>query len=357
MTGEENKAEPAGVILLDGELLKRIESVLFAAGKKLRVEDIATLCGKRGEEKKIIECLLSLQGKYTDSNSSLMVVQDGDCWKLTVHERFLPFVRKIVTQTELKKSVMETLAVLAYKAPMLQSELIKIRTNKAYDHLLQLEEEGYIVRKKKGRTKEISLAPKFFEYFDLPAESMKARFSSVAKVEEEVLQAESRLKEKMEEIIQRKENLKHEEDSYKHAQEKTTQALDKAIAEHPVIELVNDKGQKVELQTYQQAIQKTDEPLESQIEIIENKLGTLEIVKSEPRVEIVDGEITALGEMEVIKEAPEEEAKEIIGEQSESQAGDVDRRVAEILSGFMEPKEEEKKGDSDKKEDEDNKKT
>lgn len=358
MTSEESKAESASFNPSEDELLKRIESILFAAGKKLLVEDIAKLCGKKDEQEKIVEGLRMLQVHYSGSDSSLMVVQDGDSWKLTVREKYLPFVRKIVTQTELKKSVMETLAVLAYKAPMLQSELIKIRTNKAYDHLLQLEEDGYIFRKKKGRTKEIALAPKFFDYFDLPEESLKARFSSVQEVEEQVMHAESRLKEKKDELVKRKETVKNQEDSYKRSQEEKSQALEKAIAEHPVIELVNENGQKVELQTYQQATQKTDEPLESQIEIIENKLGSLEVVKSEPRVEIVEGEITALGEMEVIKEPPEkEEAKEIIGEQSESEAGDVDRRVAEILFGFKKPSEEKTKGELEEKEDEDKKTT
>ena len=58
-------------------------------------------------------------------------------------------VRKIVTETELTRSVMETLAVIAFKYPILQSDLIKLRTNKAYDHLVELEKSGYISRQKR----------------------------------------------------------------------------------------------------------------------------------------------------------------------------------------------------------------
>ena len=137
-----------------------------------------------------------------------MVIQDGPAWKLTVKEQFMPFVRKIVTQTELKKSVMETLAVISYKNPILQSDLIKIRTNKAYDHLDLLEEEGYITRKKAGRTKEITLAQKFFDYFDLPEEALREKFKSVQELESQVEQAEFALKSKKAEIQKSKENQK-----------------------------------------------------------------------------------------------------------------------------------------------------
>jgi DNA-binding PadR family transcriptional regulator len=94
----------------------------------------------------------------------------------------------IVTETELSKTIMETLAVIAFKYPIKQSDLIKIRTNKAYDHLKELEGLGYISRQKHGRTNLIKLTDKFFEYFDLPKEKLREvfkDFSSIAKIIEE----------------------------------------------------------------------------------------------------------------------------------------------------------------------------
>ena len=81
-------------------------------------------------------------------------------------------VRKIVTETELTRSVMETLAVIAFKYPILQSDLIKLRTNKAYDHLVELEKSGYISRQKYC-TNLIKLTDKFFKYFDLTEENLR----------------------------------------------------------------------------------------------------------------------------------------------------------------------------------------
>ncbi len=156
------------------ELIKQLESLLFSSGKAMAVEELALLC--KSEQKDIKKALNELKNHYKEKAGSLMVVDEGNNWKITVKEDFIPLVSKIVTETELSKTIIETLAVIAWKAPVLQSRVINIRTNKAYDHLRYLEEAGYITRGKQGRTKMIRLGNKFFEYFDLPPEKFKQRF-------------------------------------------------------------------------------------------------------------------------------------------------------------------------------------
>ncbi|MBW2975923.1 SMC-Scp complex subunit ScpB [Candidatus Woesearchaeota archaeon] len=167
-------------------LKNKIEALLFSSGRKMDWEEISKLTNAKPGE--IQESLEELRQEYDGKASSLMLVNEGSAWKLTVREQFLPLVRKIVTETELSKTVLETLAVIAFKYPIKQSELIKIRTNKAYDHLKELEEMGYISRQKRGRTYLIKLTQKFFEYFDLQEEKLKEQFrdfASIAKVIED----------------------------------------------------------------------------------------------------------------------------------------------------------------------------
>jgi len=154
-------------------------------------EELSKLTGVGQEH--IKSALHELKKHYEDVKSSLMVANEGNFWKLAVRERFLPLVQKIVTETELPKSVIETLAVIAFKHPILQSEVIKIRTNKAYEHLLELEKAGYITREKFSRTKKIKLTPKFFTYFDLPPEKMKNAFSGFEAVEKAIQDRESQI--------------------------------------------------------------------------------------------------------------------------------------------------------------------
>ena len=166
------------------EIKHKIEALLFSSGKKMSVSQLCALT--REDTSIIVEKLKELQQDYEVKQGSLMVVDEGDEWKITVRERHLTLVKRIVSQTELSKTVMETLATIAWKAPCLQSEIIKIRTNKAYDHIKELEQSGYLTKTKQGRTMLIKLAQKFYDYFDIPQDKVKQVFSKYPELEKDI---------------------------------------------------------------------------------------------------------------------------------------------------------------------------
>ena len=117
---------------------------------------------------------------------SFYLVQKENGWKLTVRDKYVPLVSSIVTSTELEKPLMETLAVIAWKYPITQSEIVKLRNASAYEHMKQLEEQGFIAKEKFGRTFKVKLTKKFFEYFDLPSDEAKQAF--LKQIPQEILQ-------------------------------------------------------------------------------------------------------------------------------------------------------------------------
>lgn len=151
------------------ELKKKIEAVLFAAGRKVELEEIAKLC-KTKDLAAVANTLHALKQEYDEKGSPLLLTPEGNGWKLTVREKYLPLVREITPHTELAKAILETLAVIAWKHPVLQSEVIKIRSTKAYEHIKELLELGFINKEKKGRSYLLKVTGKFFDYFDLPDE-------------------------------------------------------------------------------------------------------------------------------------------------------------------------------------------
>ncbi len=164
--------------------VKRVEAVLFAVGKEITVERLSSLCNL--EQKEVEEILLHLQQTYTERDLAFHLVQRENGWKLTVRDEYLPLVSSLVHSTELEKPLMETLAVIAWKYPIVQSEIVKLRNASAYDHMKELEERGFIMKEKAGRTYKVKLTKKFFEYFDLPSEEAKQAF--LKQVPTEVLQ-------------------------------------------------------------------------------------------------------------------------------------------------------------------------
>ena len=163
---------------------KKVEAVLFAIGKEITEERIAALWSLDQEE--VNQILQSLEKSYKDMDLSFYLVQKENGWKLTVRDKYVPLVSSIVTSTELEKPLMETLAVIAWKYPITQSDIVKLRNASAYEHMKQLEEQGFIAKEKFGRTFKVKLTKKFFEYFDLPSDEAKQAF--LKQIPQEILQ-------------------------------------------------------------------------------------------------------------------------------------------------------------------------
>lgn len=241
------------------ELKKQVESVLFSVGRKIELQELAKLV-RESDLSKVLGVLEQLRGEYEAHGGSLMVVQDGTAWKLTVREAYLGTVRKIVTQTELPKSVMETLAVIAYKNPVLQSHIIKVRTNKAYDHLSLLESDGFLTRVKKGRTKLIRLSPKFFQYFDIPEDQLKQKFSNVLALEKAIEEKEGEIETKNKELLANQETLKQHDEAHKKHVAEEHKRLDEELSKMPEVDLVDDEGNAHALEEYKTTpIKETEE--------------------------------------------------------------------------------------------------
>lgn len=153
---------------------KKVEAVLFAVGKEISSERIASLCSL--EISQVEAIMQALSSRYSQLDNSLQIIKKENGWKLTVRDHYVPLVSSLVSNTELERPLMETLAVIAWRYPIMQSEVVKLRNAKAYDHMKQLEEMGFVMKEKYGRTFKVKLTKKFFEYFDLPSEEAKQAF-------------------------------------------------------------------------------------------------------------------------------------------------------------------------------------
>ena len=128
-------------------LKKEAEALLFAAGRKISVEEIAKLC--KAEKKDIENALAELKKEYAEKDSPLFLIEEGDGWKMTVKDRYISLVKEVSPHTELNRAMLETLAVIAWKQPVLQSEVIKMRTSSAYEDIKLLLEMGFLSSDKK----------------------------------------------------------------------------------------------------------------------------------------------------------------------------------------------------------------
>jgi segregation and condensation protein B len=157
----------------------KVESILFASGRFIDIQTLLNLTGASNKQV-LTNNVRKLKEEYEQRSSPLMIVEEKDGWKLTVRESYLPLVRNIVSEMELTKSVLETMAVIAWKAPVLQSEIVNVRHNKAYEHIKELEDLGFLRKDSEGRSYRLNLTEKFFEYFDVDgAKDIREVFNKV----------------------------------------------------------------------------------------------------------------------------------------------------------------------------------
>src|SRR3989344_1601409 len=203
----------------------RVEAVLFAVGRDIPVEEVARLC--KLQEDRTQSILEELRNEYHSNTSALVLQHKGKFWKFTVKDAYVPLVTSLVQHTDIDKGVMETLAVIAWKYPIIQADLVKIRHNKAYDHLKLLEEREFVAKEKYGRTFRIKLTPKFFDYFDLPSQDAKEAFKKVIppEIQEEIKQTEMAIELK-EQAIEEQERNKPQKVVEKSDEEKAKEAVD-----------------------------------------------------------------------------------------------------------------------------------
>jgi segregation and condensation protein B len=148
------------------EDLKILEAVFFISGRFLNMQELISL----SDLNPIIlgDLIERLKDKYNKEESALEIVEKSGMWKMDVRQEYTHIINKLATgNSEFTKAEQETLAIIAFKHPIKQSVIIKIRGNKAYDHIKKFSDLGLIKKKKTGHTHELSLSEDFYDYFSI----------------------------------------------------------------------------------------------------------------------------------------------------------------------------------------------
>lgn len=153
----------------ENELLNKIEAALFISARFMSLNELVMLTNINPIT--LAELLKKLQAEYETKNSALVIVNKDNLWKMDVKPEFQNIITKLASgKAEFGKAEQETLAIIAYKQPIKQSVIVKIRGNKAYDNIKRFVEMGLLKAKKSGHTLELQLSEQFYDYFQLNKE-------------------------------------------------------------------------------------------------------------------------------------------------------------------------------------------
>ena len=154
-----------------------LEAALFMASEPLELERISKIVGisSLGYLKGILN---ELEQEYQEKGFHLLENREG--WMFQVDNKFLPHVASLTPYSDLPEGQKRTLALVAYKEPLMQAEVIKTQGNKAYTYIKHLVKKGLIKAEKHGRTKSLSLTQEFERYFGENKEAIKEQL--IAKI-------------------------------------------------------------------------------------------------------------------------------------------------------------------------------
>ena len=106
-----------------------VEAVLFASDEPLSAERLVNIV-EAGGVKQIRECIESLNKKYEEGVFSFRIEQIAGGYQMMTLSEFNYWLKKLVrvrTDTKLSPAALETLAIIAYKQPVIRADIEAIR--------------------------------------------------------------------------------------------------------------------------------------------------------------------------------------------------------------------------------------
>ena len=162
---------PAAAEAIQGlSLPARMEAILYLKGRPLSLAELAEIAAISREQAEL--GLITLMADYAHRDTALEIRQDGQRYSLQLRESLGDLVQNLLP-VDLSTAALRTLATIALKKRLLQSELVELRGSGAYDHIKELLAQNFIERKRQseGRSYWLTLSEKFHRTFAIKAEA------------------------------------------------------------------------------------------------------------------------------------------------------------------------------------------
>ncbi len=153
--------------LIPKEILAKVEAALYASGRPLSVDDISHVAGT-ASERRAIAIAREVARAVNGSLQAVEVVEyAGPKFAMQLKAQYTQTARKFATRPLLSRAALRTLSFIAFFQPISAAELVLRRSTTVYQHLKELEEVGFVIGERQGRSKAYKTTSRFAEYFGL----------------------------------------------------------------------------------------------------------------------------------------------------------------------------------------------
>ena len=147
-------------------LATKIEAILYLQARPLAIAELMEISG---EDRSLVEdALMELMEDYAHRDSALEITETDQGYSLQLRAAFQSLIQDFVP-ADLGTGSLRTLAAIAIKSPILQTELIELRGSSAYQQVQDLVEAGFVRKRRQtdGRSYWLEVTDKFHQYFEI----------------------------------------------------------------------------------------------------------------------------------------------------------------------------------------------
>ncbi len=149
-----------------------IEAILFAVGSPVELKNIANAIEM--SEELTYQLILQLKDDYVKNERGFNIIESDNKFQMCTSSEYYDVVKKLYEKpqkNELTPTMMETLAIIAYKQPITKAEIDEIRGVSSISPVNNLLEFGLIEEKGRleqlGRPIILGTTDEFLKYFGI----------------------------------------------------------------------------------------------------------------------------------------------------------------------------------------------
>ncbi len=147
--------------------LALMEAALYVAGRPLDLKTMASVTGTRSK-KRVRKLAKTLVDDYKNRKTALEILElEGERFVMQLKAEYTGKVRKLATRPLLSAGPLKTLSYIAFRQPILQTQVVDIRGHHSYGHLKQLEDMELISREGVGKKRVVKTTQFFADFFGL----------------------------------------------------------------------------------------------------------------------------------------------------------------------------------------------
>ena len=173
-------------------LASKIEAVLYLKGQPMSIAEIAETA--QCDRNQVKDAILELMSNYAHRDTALEIIETTKGYSLQLKEAYSDLMETLIPP-ELGVGALRTLAAIALKKGIAQTELVELRGSGAYQHVQELVQLGFVRKRRQPESRSywLQVTDKFFQYFQLDQlpQQLSLNLRELAKEDDDEKQVET----------------------------------------------------------------------------------------------------------------------------------------------------------------------